>query len=85
MIRQHIHFVTGRLAEASLRDVLADLAPQADFDYSIDVLPITVAALITTAWALPRVKPPPATTSVMLPGYCRGDRSRGATAPVPAR
>ncbi len=51
----HIHFVTGRLAEFSLRQVLADLAPRAGFEYSIDVLGITVAALMTTDWIARRI------------------------------
>jgi dihydropteroate synthase-like protein len=73
MPREHIHFVTGRLAEHSLRRVLEDLAPKAGFDYSVDVLNITVAALIAPAWALKRIQVPPGATRVMLPGYCEGD------------
>jgi dihydropteroate synthase len=71
--RDHIHFVTGRLAEYSLRNVLAELAPRAGFDYSIDVLPITVAALMTPEWIARRIVVPPAATRVLLPGYCHGD------------
>ena len=37
-MREHIHFVTGRLAELSLGEVLAELAPRVGFDYSVDVL-----------------------------------------------
>ncbi len=73
MARDHIHFVTGRLAEHSLRSVLAGMAPQVDFDYSIGVLGISVAALMTPAWVAKRVTPPAGTTRVMVPGYCRGD------------
>ncbi|MGH7134761.1 MAG: DUF6513 domain-containing protein, partial [Pirellulales bacterium] len=40
---EQIHFVTGRLAEHSLRKVLAELATKAGFEYSVDVLGITVA------------------------------------------
>jgi dihydropteroate synthase-like protein len=68
-----VHFVTGRLAEFSLRNVLADLAPRAGFDYSIDVLPITVAALMTPEWIAPRIAVPRDATRVLLPGYCSGD------------
>lgn len=70
---EHIHFVTGRLAERALRDVLARLRSHADFDYSIDVLPITVAALMTPKWIADRVQPPSDTTQVIVPGYCGGD------------
>jgi len=82
---QHIHFVTGRLAETSLREVLAQLAPAAGFQYSIDVLGITVAALMTTDWIAPRLRVPSAAGRVMLPGYCQGDLAKvEAAAGVPA-
>lgn len=71
----HIHFVTGRLAEFSLRKVLEPLAAQAGFNYSIEVLGITVAALMTPEWVSRRLHVPPATTRVLLPGYCQGDLS----------
>ena len=72
---EHIHFVTGRLAEFSLRNLLADLAPRVGFDYSVDVLGITVAALMTTEWLSRRITVPPKTTRVILPGYCQGELS----------
>ena len=43
-------FVTGRLAEPALRRVLAELAPAAGLRAEVAVLPITVAALLTTPW-----------------------------------
>jgi dihydropteroate synthase-like protein len=73
MPREQIHFVTGKLAEFSLRDVLAKLAPQVGFDYTIGVLNITVAALMTTEWIAKRLQVPTETTRVLLPGYCQGD------------
>src|SRR5262245_13133412 len=73
MPREHIHFVTGRLAEYALRPVAASLARRIDFDYSIDVLPITVAALMTPAWVARHVHIPAAATRVIIPGYCEGD------------
>src|SRR5689334_10681379 len=72
-MREHIHFVTGRLAEFSLREVLERISGQLGFDYSVDVLGITVAALMTTEWVAPRVRVPPGTTRVILPGYCQGE------------
>jgi dihydropteroate synthase-like protein len=75
MPREHIHFVTGRLAEHALRPVVAALAERAGFDYSIDVLPITVAALMTPAWIAQHIRIPPAATRVIVPGYCEGDLS----------
>jgi len=82
---EHIHFVTGRLAERSLREVAAGVAESSGFAYTIDVLPITVAALMTPEWIARRIDPPPATTRVIVPGYCEGDLSiieRAAGAPV---
>jgi len=75
MPREHIHFVTGRLAEFALRQRLTELGPVVGFDYSLDVLGITVAALMTTDWVASRIAPPAATTRVVLPGYCGGELS----------
>ena len=69
----HIHFVTGRLAEYSLRKLLAELAPTVGFDYTIEVLGITVAALMTTEWVAKRIHVPQNADRVVLPGYCSGD------------
>ncbi|QDU75568.1 Pterin binding enzyme [Bremerella volcania] len=73
MPQPHIHFVTGKLAESSLRSVLAQLAPKAGFEYSVQVLNITVAALMTADWIARRIQVPPEATQVMVTGYCRGD------------
>lgn len=73
MASETIHFVTGRLAEHSLRRVVEPLAQQLGFHYSIGVMKITVAALLTTEWIRSRLDVPPDTTRVLLPGYCRGD------------
>jgi dihydropteroate synthase-like protein len=70
---QHIHFVTGRLAEHSLRKTLESLAPSAQFEYTVDVLPITVAALMTPEWIAPRLHVPESATKVIVPGYCDHD------------
>lgn len=75
MPRPNIHFVTGRLAESSLRGQLAQLAPTAGFDYSVGVLSISVAALMTTPWVARKINVPAGTTQVMLPGYCLGELS----------
>jgi dihydropteroate synthase-like protein len=73
MSSERIHFVTGRLAEASLRRVLADLAPRVGFEYTVDVLKITVAALMTPEWIAARIAVPPGTHRIMISGYCEGD------------
>jgi dihydropteroate synthase len=73
-------FVTGRLAEFSLRQVLDDVAPAAGIEPVVAVLPISVAALMTPAWVARRLDVPPGIARVILPGHCRGD-----LAPVAAK
>jgi dihydropteroate synthase-like protein len=73
MTNEHIHFVTGRLAEHALRPIVASLSEQVGFAYSIDVLPITVAALMTPAWIARHIHIPGEATRVIVPGYCDGD------------
>jgi len=66
----HYHFVTGRLAESALRSILEDLASKHGFSYSLDVLPITVAALMTPRWIRRHLEVPAIATHLVLPGYC---------------
>src|SRR5580698_2385744 len=66
-------FVTGKLAEPSLRRVLAELAPKAGFEAEVAVLPITVAALLTTDWVARHLSLPDQVERILLPGYCRGE------------
>lgn len=75
MESDNIHFVTGRLAEPALRKLLHTLSEQAGFGYSIQVFPITVAALMTPKWIADRLSVPDSATKVILPGYCDGDLS----------
>ena len=70
---EHIQFVTGRLAEFALQREVAALAQRLQFEYTIDVLPITVAALMTPAWIARHVTRFPDATRVLIPGYCGGD------------
>jgi dihydropteroate synthase-like protein len=73
MSREHIHFVTGRLAEHSLRRTVELLSREMECEFSIDVLPITVAALMTPEWIARRITIAAGTTRVLVPGYCTGD------------
>ena len=85
MAHRTLHFVTGRLAEPSLRRVLAELSPMADMECTVQVMPITVAALMTAEWIARRIEAPRGTERVILPGYCAGDLSlveRAAGVPV---
>jgi dihydropteroate synthase len=68
-------FVTGRLAEFALRQVLDELAPRIGFEAEVAVLPISVAALMTPAWVARQLEVPDGVSRVVLPGYCRGDLS----------
>lgn len=68
-----------------MRRVLAELSSSVGFDYSLDVLPISVAALMTPRWIAPRLRVPQGTTRVVLPGWCQGDVAlveRAAGVPV---
>lgn len=73
MARPQLLFVTGKLAEPALRRTLAELAPQVGFDYTVAVLPITVAALATTPWIGRHLAVPPGIERVILPGLCAGE------------
>jgi dihydropteroate synthase len=66
-------FVTGRLAEFALRQVLDRLTAEVGFDAEIAVLPITVAALMTTRWIARHLQVPSGIDKVFLPGHCSGE------------
>jgi len=70
---ESIHFVTGRLAEPALRNIIGQIAEKSEFHFTVDVLPITVAALMTPAWIAKHITVPPGTDRIVLPGYCSGD------------
>jgi dihydropteroate synthase-like protein len=71
--RPRILFVTGKLAEPALRRLLAELAPKAGFQPEVAVLPISVAALLTTDWVSRHLAVPEDIQRVLLPGLCQGD------------
>lgn len=73
MAEKRILFVTGRLAEPALRDVLAKLSPQAGFEYEVAVLGISVAALMHVRWVRRKLNVPPDVEQAILPGWCQGD------------
>jgi len=77
---EHIHFVTGRLAQHALEAVVAPLAKDVGFAYSIDVLPITVAALMSSEWIAKHIQVPASADRVLIPGYCEGNLQPLATA-----
>lgn len=70
---EHYHFVTGRLAAASVQSIVSQLAAQHAFSYSIQVMPITVAALMTGRWVMRHLQIPDNTQKLFLPGYLAAD------------
>jgi len=66
-----ILFVTGKLAAPLLRDTLERM--QAQFEYDVAVLGISVAALMTTDWVARFLKVPPEVDLILLPGHTQGD------------
>jgi dihydropteroate synthase len=73
-VPRRVLFVTGRLAEPSLRRLLAAMAPP--FAYDVIVLRITVAALMTTPWIAQHLRAedvPDGTDLVLIPGLCEGE------------
>ena len=66
----HLHFVTGKLAAQAVREVVAELAQRHSFSYSVGVMPITVAALMTPKWLVKKLAVPEQTTHVIVPGFC---------------
>lgn len=73
MTQERILFVTGRLAEFSLREVVEKLAPQVGFAFEITVLNVQVAALMHVTLIKRRLTVPDGIDWVMLPGLCKGD------------
>ena len=73
MTERTLLFVTGRLAEGSLRDVLQTVAPRAGFQFEIAVPGIQVAALVHTALLKRRLVVPDHIEKVIVPGWCQGD------------
>lgn len=67
--QRHIHFITGKLAEHALRATVTPLADKLGFHFTIGVMPITVAALMTPRWLARHFVVPEQATEVMLPGY----------------
>jgi dihydropteroate synthase-like protein len=65
--------VTGRLAEPAMRAMAARLKTELSLDYAVEVLPISVAALMHVDWVRRKLTVPEGTERVLLPGWCQGD------------
>lgn len=71
--RQRILFVTGRLAEGMTRQVVAEVSRNLGFDADIQVVGITVAALLHVDWLRRKLQIEAKYDRVILPGWCQGD------------
>lgn len=65
----HYQFITGKLAAAATREIVENLQREFHFSYQIDVLPITVAALMTPRWLQRNLQVAPQSDYIVLPGY----------------
>lgn len=68
---EKILFITGKLAEKQVRQVLEAMQPE--FQYKVHVMGVTVAALITVDMIIRRLPDALGADRVILPGRCRGD------------
>ncbi len=73
--RERVLLLTGRLAEAVVRQTAAQVQGRALVDFEVHVLPITVAALMHTTWVERKLQWQPdwRFDRVLLPGYCQGE------------
>jgi dihydropteroate synthase len=75
----HILFVTGRLAEPSLQELLAQLAPKLGWTFEVAVIGVNVAALMNTKLVRKRLaerftkEALETFTRIILPGWCGGE------------
>ncbi len=68
---EHILFLTGKLAEKQVHQVLEKMQPE--FDYTVHQLGLKVAALMTADMIGRRLKDTFGASRVIVPGRCRGD------------
>ncbi len=69
---EHIVFLTGRLAQPQLEQVLAGMA-DAPFSWEVREIGVQVAALMTADLIARRVPAPVQASRILVPGRCRGD------------
>lgn len=69
---EHILFLTGKLAEKHLRQILEHMQPT-EFTYTVYPLGVSVAALMTAEMIQRRLKDTFEADRIIVPGRCRGD------------
>ncbi|MCX7104107.1 MAG: DUF6513 domain-containing protein [Methylococcales bacterium] len=67
---EHILFLTGKLAEKQLRNILEKMQPK--FTYTVHQLGLKVAALMTTDMVARRLLDTFGADRIIVPGRCRG-------------
>jgi dihydropteroate synthase-like protein len=73
-VSESILFLTGKLAEKSLHQVLASMQP-APFKYRIEQIGVSVAALMTPELIVRRLADTGDADKMIVPGLCQGDLS----------
>jgi len=71
--RERILLVTGRLAEPLVRRVAAEVAARIGFEFDVEVVGISVAALLHADWLNRKLSIDGPFDRVILPGWCQGD------------
>ena len=74
-MKDHLIFLTGKLAKISLEKVLSDIRSDHDFTYETIDIGVNVAALATIDIIMKKISPERLSnaTKIILPGRCRGD------------
>ncbi len=70
---ERVLFITGRLAEFALRRVLEPLTRNTTAQYDVQVLGISVAALMHVDWVARKLTLKQKYDRVILPGWCQGE------------
>ncbi|HEX6984738.1 MAG TPA: DUF6513 domain-containing protein [Planctomycetaceae bacterium] len=71
--RERILFVTGRLAEPAVREVVSSLGRRLGFEFEVAVLGVGVAALLTPGLVARKLNVAGRFDRAVLPGWCLGD------------
>ena len=71
-IKEHLLFLTGKLAERRLNKVLASMQP-VEFSYEVRNIGVSVAALMTGQMLIRRLDQLDGVDRIIVPGLCRGD------------
>ncbi len=77
--QEHILFLTGKLAQKRLENILKEMAPT-EFSYEIRNIGVSVAALMTAQMISRRLTDLNGVDRVIVPGLCRGDLSLASEA-----